>query len=573
MPKSGLSFNGLDIAVVVVYILGITLFGLWISRRIRSSSGYFLGERQLPWWIMIGQAFGTGTHAEGPVGQAGACYDKGFATIWYQWKNMMATPFYWLMAPWYRRSERTTIGEILQDRYSRALGVLYSIFAIAYFILNQGAMLKGAGKVIAEATNRGQGVPWPWDLIFTPNGVVLSMTVVFLIYSFFGGLLAAAYTDFIQGFLIITLSFMLIPWGLHEVGGMSGMRQCLPASFFDLYNEASNVNLFMIAMLTLNGLVGITAQPHILTMCATGRTERAGRIGQTYGSFIKRFCTIGWALTGLIVAAMLSGGPRLTDIENAFGYACNRLLGHGLIGLLVACVLAGNMSACSNFMVNMGALFTKNFYVRFFRPAASDKEMLWIGRASGLGLTLLGVGFALIVENVLQTFLFNETLPAFMGIMFLGGILWRRANRHGALASVVAAFATYYALNHRQTGEWHLVYKWQAEPFAWAMLAGTCAFILVSLITRREAPERIEAFFDNLRRTTDEEGLPAGQEKPLAADRGTDLMLLDLPGWLTRDRWHRFFHRYREDLIGFVLAWLSVGLLIAFAWGIMQIGR
>jgi Na+/proline symporter len=562
MPHPAPSFTWLDTTVVVVYCVGITLFGLWISRKTRTSGGYFLGGRQLPWWIMIGQAFGTGTHAEGPVGQAGASYQHGFATIWYQWKNMMATPFYWLMAPWYRRTKRTTLGEIVEDRYSHFLGSLYSVFAILYFVFNQGAMLKGAGKVIAVATNNAM----------TPNEVVLSMTGAFLVYSFFGGLLAAAYTDFIQGFLIIVLSFMLIPWGLHEVGGIAGMRQCLRPEFFQLYNQFSQIDLAMIAMLTLNGLVGITAQPHILSMCATGRTERAGRVGQTYGSFVKRFCTIGWAFTGLIVAAMLCRRHEtLADPEQAFGYACLHLLGPGLIGLLVACVLAANMSACSNFMVNIGALFTRNFYVRFCRPQASDKELLWVGRSSGLALTLVGVGFALIIKEVLQTFLFNETLPAFMGIMFMGGILWRRANRHGATASILVAFVVYYAMNHHLSGEWHLVYRWKAAPFGWAMLAGTAALLLVSLVTPPEAPERVNAFFDSLRRTSNDAGVPAGQPQPWAADCGEDLLLYDLPGWLHRERWHRFFYRYREDLTGFLLAWISVGLIIGFAWGVMQL--
>ena len=151
MPRPTPTFTWLDTAVVIVYCVGIMLFGLWISRKTRTSGGYFLGGRQLPWWIMIGQAFGTGTHAEGPVGQAGACYEHGFATIWYQWKNMMGTPFYWLMAPWYRRTNRTTVGEIVEDRYGQFLGFLYSVFAILYFVFNQGAMLKGAGKGIAVA--------------------------------------------------------------------------------------------------------------------------------------------------------------------------------------------------------------------------------------------------------------------------------------------------------------------------------------------------------------------------------------------------------------------------------------
>ena len=558
-------FARLDWVVLIGYFVGITAFGLWMARKIRTSGGYFLGERKLPWWVMMGQAFGTGTHAENPVAQAGASFDKGFATIWYQWKNMLITPFYWLMAPWYRRCERTTIGEMVEDRYGRAMGFIYTVFALSYFVFNQGAMMKGAGKAISMATG-GE--------IISPNGVVVAMVVTFVLYSFFGGLIASAYTDFVQGFMIIALSFMLIPSGLEVVGGFTGMREKLSPGFFELYSEVSGVDAFMIAMLTLNGLIGITAQPHILTMNATGRTERAGRVGQTYGNMVKRFCTMGWALTGLIVAAMvLQDGISFGDRENAFGYASLHLLGPGLTGLMVACVLAANMSTCSNFMVNAAALFTRNLYREYFRAGASDKELLLAGRISGFVLALLGVLFALSVGQVLDAFLFNETIPAFLGIMVMGGILWKRANRFGALAGTLSSVAVYYWLNFQSTGTLRLVYKWTPSPFGWSMLAGFAAFIIVSLLTKPENRERIEQFFDNMNRSTDQEGLPEGQKKPLAADRGQELVLLDLPGWFTAQRWRGFFRRYREDVIGFGLAWVTVGLLVLTAWGLMQLGK
>ncbi|MCL4482547.1 MAG: sodium:solute symporter family protein [Bacteroidetes bacterium] len=414
------------------YLLLITLFGLWMSRRIKSSDSYFRGERKFGWWIMMGQAFGTGTHADMPVAQAGATYAHGFATIWYQWKNMLITPFYWLIAPFYRRSERTTVGEIIEDRYGRKLGLIYSVFAMAFFVFNMGAMLQGAAKVISIASG---------DLI-SPNGVVLAMTVAFMVYSFAGGLVAAAYTDFIQAFLIIMLSMMLIPLGLKEVGGFSGMKLALPAHFFDLFNSASGVTGFTLAMLTLNGIIGITAQPHMISMCATGNTERSGRIGQTFGSMVKRIVTIGWALTGLVVAALvLKNNVTLKDPEMAFGYGSRMLLGPGLTGLMLSAIVAANMSACSNFMVNIGALFTQNFYKRYLNPTAEDQKLLKIGRLSGLALSLLAVVFALSIKNVLNAFLFTETFAAFMGIMFLGGIIWKRANRYGAFASVVVSIA------------------------------------------------------------------------------------------------------------------------------------
>jgi Na+/proline symporter len=396
----------------------------------------------------------------------------------------------------------------------------------------------------------------------------------FTLYSLFGGLVASAYTDFVQGFLIITMSFLVIPAGLAAVGGFSGMRESLPANFFELYNESSGVGAFTIAMLTLNGLVGITAQPHTLTMNATGRTERAGRIGQTYGSMVKRFCTIGWAFTGLIVAAMVvRSGDTLGDKESAFGYACLHCLGPGLIGLMVSCILAANMSACSNFMVNSGALFTGTIYRPYLRPRASDREILYAGRLSGFVLTLVGVAFALGVDQVLDAFLFNETLPAFLGIMVMGGFLWKRANRQGALAATAASLAAYYVLNWHQTGDLKLVYPWVAATYGLATLAGVVAFMAVSLLTRPQDAKRIDRFFDNIRRSTDGGPVPEGPRKPLAAARGTDLLPLDLPGWFTAERWRGFFRRYREDLLGFALAWATVGLLVLTAWGLMQLGK
>jgi len=552
----------LDYAVLIGYFVLITSFGIWISRRIKTSDSYFRGGRKFKWYIMIGQAFGVGTHAEMPVAQTGATFSNGFATIWYQWKNMLITPFYWLIAPFYRRSERTTVGEIVEDRYGSAMGMIYSIFAIAFFVFNMGVMLQGAAKVISVATGN----------LVSPNMVVMGMTIAFILYSFLGGLIASAYTDFIQSFLIITLSIMLIPLGLKEIGGFGYMKTVLPDNFFDLFNSASGIDAFTIAMLAVNGIVGITAQPHMISMCATGNTERAGRIGQTFGSMVKRLVTIGWALTGLVVAALVvKNNAVLKDPEMAFGYACSELLVPGLVGLMLSAIVAANMSACSNFMVNTGALFTRNFYKKYINPDAADKTLLWMGRYSGLCLAFLGVLFALSIKNVLHGFLFTETLAAFMGIMFLGGPIWKRANRFGAGSAVMVAVSVYYIVNYLTTGKLMLVYTWKPGPFGIAMLSGFFTFWLVSILTKPEDRQRIESFFDNMRRKSDAPEPGPDGKKPLASHTGDDLLLLDIPGYRNKERRKNFFRRYREDLAGFALSWLVVGLLILVAWGILQI--
>jgi Na+/proline symporter len=221
-------------------------------------------------------------------------------------------------------------------------------------------------------------------------------------------------------------------------------------------------------------------------------------------------------------------------------------------------------------MVNTGALFTQNFYKEFINPRPSDKQLLWTGRFSSVVLTLLGVLFAVYVSNVLHAFLFIETIAAFMGIMVFGGILWKRANRYGAISGVTAAFIVYYILNYLQTGAWEIVYHWEPDLFGWAMLVGFSLLILVSLLTKPEDPERIDKFFDKMLRLSDETRKRNG-EKPLAAEMGHDLLLLDLPSWFTAERWKGFLRRYHEDWTGFLYAWLFVGGLILLAWAILQI--
>ena len=525
--------HSLDWVVIIVYFVVITAIGLIAGYRVRQSGEYFLGGRRFGPWLMIGQSFGVGTHAEMPVALAGAVYSVGASAIWFQWKNLFITPFYWLMAPVFRRIRRTTMAEFTEDRYGSWMGAIYVVFALCYFIINTGSMLKGAGKVISQATGGTVAV----------NEIVVAMTAMFILYSFVGGLIAAAWTDLFQGVLIIVLSFMLIPLGMTAIGGMDGLRGSLEPFRFSLATP-SGITPWVIAMLTVNGLVGIMAQPHQLATVGTGRDERTCRVGMVYGNMVKRVCTVGWALVGLIVSAMIvqGRGPALTDAEDAFGFACRQLLFPGALGLLIASVLAANMSTCSAFLVDSGALFTEGLYRRRLMPNRPDRHYLWTGRISGFLITMLGVLYAIfLIQSVLYTFLLTETLATFVGISVLGGILWPRANRWGALASIIAALATNFFL-YFLTGQ-RLDY-WDANVFLAALAAGTVALVAVSLMTPPEPAAATASFFDRLETSSDDE-------------RRRPLLLVDL--LRPRGGWRA----YADDIKGFALAWLVVVALVA----------
>ncbi len=527
-----------DWAVLIGYLILVAIIGILAGRQIHGTDSYFLGNRGFNRWLMIGQSFGIGTHAEMPVSLAGAVYSNGFSGIWFQWKNLFATPFYWLIAPLFRRMRRTTLGEVVEDRYGPWMGIVYTLFAVLYFTINMASMLKGAGKVISQATG-GQ---------VDPNTIVLAMTLIFLLYSFIGGLVATAWTDFFQGFLILALSFLLIPLGWPLVGGLAGMKQTLAPHFFTLATPAG-IGPWFIFLLTINGLIGIISQPHQLAAVGTGRDERTCRAGMLYGNFLKRICTVGWALVGLLVATLaLQPGSRfgtLADPEDAFGLACRYLLFPGGLGLMLASILAANMSTCSAFMVDSGALFTRNLYQRYFRREASDNHYLWAGRLSGLALSFLGVLYALfLVDRVLYSFLLTETMATYMGISIFGGIFWRRATRWGALASLLTPIAVNFFLLSSQ-GQ-RLDY-WDPNVFGLSLLAGIAALIVVSYLS---APEpSAQEFLDRF--DTPVEGTAPAGARLLLADIG-----LGFRGW----------RAYREDLAGFATGWLMVVALVALTW-------
>ena len=568
----------IDWFVIALYLAITIAIGIAASRRVRDTGNYFLGKRRFGRLLMIGQSFGIGTHAEMPVSLAGAVYTVGFSGIWYHWKNLFATPFYWIMAPVFRRVRRTTIAEIMEDRFGPWMGGIYVLFALAYLTINTASMLKGAGKVINQATGGELGV----------NTVVVAMAVIFVLYSFVGGLVATAWTDFFQGFLIITLSFMLIPLGWRAVGGMEGMKASLESHQFSLATP-EGIGLWFIAMLTVNGLVGIMAQPHMLAAVGTGKDEATCRAGFLYGNFLKRFCTVGWAVVGLMVAVLVTQGSfgttSLADPEDAFGFACRHLLFSGALGLLIASIMAANMSTCSAFMVDSGALFTQGFYRRHVFGRGADPHYLWVGRVSGLLIALVGVIYAIfLIDKVLYSFLLTETMATYMGISILAGIVWPRANRWGALASLVTSITTNFALYY-QRGE--RLDHWDPNVFFASLVAGFASLVVVSWFTSPEPRTELTSFRARLQTPSDSpadsvsissETVPeksevraeAAEPSRTTAEQGRQLLLVNLLNLRRAACGVGFWKAYRIDLGGLGIGWVLAVALVAAVWALFR---
>lgn len=474
MPSVKLA--ALDLAVVAVYLAGITALGLYAARRVRDTHGYFIGSRRFGKALVAAQALTTGTRSDHAITVIGATYEIGLAGIWYQWMWLFTTPFYWILAPIFRRLRVVTTADFYEQRYGPAMGAAYTFFALYLFMLWEGTMIKGTATTI-EAVS---GLP--------ESAVIAVVTAVFVIFGVAGGLVAAAVTEFVQSFLILVLSFALVPFGLRAAGGWRALRERIGDDMFTL-TAPHEMTLFAVVMLVVTGVVGIVAQPHMMAIASSGRTELSCRIGWCYGNFIKRLCTIGWALTGLAGMALFPGlghGNR----EQVFGLAIASLLPAGLVGLMIASLMATVLAGCGSFMVNASALFTRNVYARFWRLDAEDRHYLAVGRITGVAVTAGGIAMALLLPSVIDATVHFVTIMPFLGLPFWVGVAWKRANRYGAWVSAVGAAAVYFG---------GALPGWSVPLRSLVSLAfGLVAIVAVSLATPPEPKESLNQVFASL---------------------------------------------------------------------------
>jgi Na+/proline symporter len=499
-----------DSVVLVAYLLGITALGVWTARRVTSSSDFFM-PRRFGKSMMIMHAFGTGTASDQAVSVAAATMRQGVSGIWYQWIWLITTPFYWLIAPIFRRFRAVTTADVYNLRYDRSVAMLFAVVGMGGMAVKIGVMLKGAGALVDAGTGG----------LLDANLAIACITVLFVVYGMAGGLGAAIVTDFVQGVLTLAFSFMLLPFVLNAVGGLDGVKETIAgAGLADQMLSLvapGKVGLFFIVMMSIQILVGIVAFPSAMGISAAGKTEMEGRIGYTVGTYIKRICTVAWCLTALgAVAWYLTRGIELQSVnpDNVYGDVARAFLPGvlpGLLGLFLASLLAAVMSSCDSFMIAASGLFTQNIY-QPWRPGRSSGHYVGVGRLTGLVIVVGGLTFAYWVSDVIKGVEIWFQINPMMGIAFWLGLLWRRMTTAGAWASTLAGFGTWWLATREFAVDWAArlpfaeplrlvwveqgtaaIYKpWEILAY---MVAATSAGIVVSLFTRRVPKEKLDRYY------------------------------------------------------------------------------
>lgn len=492
----------LDYIVLAAYFVLMALIGLWSMFFVKKQEDYFLGSRSFGKLFQMFAAFGAGTNASDPIVTAKTTFTNGLSGVWSGLLWLFVTPFYWICGVWYRRMRCLTLGDWFEERYqSKAIAFAYMIFGAVFYMVYLGVGMTAIGKMGAPLIGADSLVIFGHSVPFDQFIIILTAICV-LFYGVLGGLRAAYWTDLIQGIFIVILSIVLIPIGLNaliddekeasvasnnvaavvqiETGevestpqqpdaeeaqnktcrsvsdtltGFTILHKRVPAEYFEILTspKGGEFPFHYILAITLLNLLGIVCQPHfIATGGGSAKTEFNARFGLVAGNILKRFCTIGWALTALVALAYLASSVELAeDPDKVWGVATRELLGPmnaGLVGLMLACLLAALMSSASCYMLVVSGLVVRNGYAALINPKASEKTFVLAGRICGAIVIIGATIVSLASMNVFEQLKFAWEIPIVFAAPFWIGMYWRRANKYSAWGTIIITLTLFFII-------------------------------------------------------------------------------------------------------------------------------
>jgi SSS family solute:Na+ symporter len=456
----------LDIVVLVLYFAVMIGAGYWGLRRARSADDYLVAGRRLGPFMYIGCLAAVVLGGASTIGGVALGYDYGISGMWLVfWIGMGVIALGILMSSRLSRLGVYTVSEMLENRYGTYSRLISAIIIAAY------ALMIAVTSTIAIGTVFNVVLPLSSSVaILVAGGLVVA-------YSVAGGMWSITLTDIIQ-FCIMTVGifFLLVPLSISAAGGLSGMQEALPASYFDI----TAIGLQTIFTYFLLFFFGLMIGQDIWQRVFTARSPAIARWGSVAAGIYCLLYALAGALVGTAARVIL---PDLGSSDNAFARIATEALPVGITGLVLAAALAAVMSTASAGLLASSTLLANDVYAGPI--SRGDHNKVLVSRVTTLLVGIVVLVISLIVSDVVGALtVAYDLLSGALFVPIVGALFWRRATTAGALASM-AAGSVVVVIFMVMDG------LFANTPIIWGMLASLVVFVVVSLLTPRPSEQRM----------------------------------------------------------------------------------
>ncbi|MHB9028761.1 MAG: sodium:solute symporter family protein [Candidatus Latescibacterota bacterium] len=436
-----MNFTWLDWIIIIGYLVTTVAVGLYAKRFVDDLSGYLVAGRRLRVGLGTATLIATelGTVTIMYMGQNG--YNNGFAAMVV---GLILLTSYLLVGrtgfiiEGLRRLRVMTIPEFYEMRYSRPVRIIGGIFLFAGGVLNMGIFLKLDGVFLSHAMGFGD------TAVAT---IMIIMLVAVGLYTIFGGMLSVVFTDYMQ-FAVMTLGMLLATIFAFKAVSIPQMAQTVSQSLGESgFNPFASADLgwtFVVWMLLSNFAAAALWAPGV-ARALSAESPKTGKKVFTVASFTfagRAMIPMFWGIVALTMFPGLVGDDAMAAMPRMLG----TVLPTGVIGILVAGMLAASMSTYSAYLLTWASVITRDVIALLFGNRLSEKTVMnitrvWIGLI-GVYLVLFGLFYTLPDMALKYIYITGNiyTAGALSAIGF--GLYWKKANNVGAYAALLTGAAS-----------------------------------------------------------------------------------------------------------------------------------
>ena len=527
----------LDWVVIAAYF-GLLLAVAWwvVAQKNENSEDYFLAGRNMGWFVVGASIFASNIGSEHVVGLAGSGAADKFPLLIYELHAWVVILLGWLFLPVYVRSGVFTMPEFLEKRFGSEARWFLSIFSLAAYVLTKVSVTLYAGGIVISTL---LGVSFMTGAIAT---VVLTG-----IYTVLGGMKAVVYTETLQAVILVIGAATLTILGLQAVGGWGNVVDTVGPEYMNMWRSMDDKDYPWHWLVLSSSIVGIwywCTDQVIVQRVLTAKNLKEGRRGTIFGAFLKLLPVFLFLIPGIIALVLKMQGKLQWDTpDQAFPALMMQILPAGLRGLVAAGLMAALMSSLASVFNSCSTLFTIDIYKKL-KPAASEKQMVSVGRIATGVVVLLGIAWVPVIERLAGGTLYQylQNVQSYIAppitAVFLLGIFSSRINNKGALATlfsgiviVIIRLSSELFIDSMATDS--LLYNFASMNFlkfsSFFFLYCITVAILVSMFTKAPSAEKVEGL--TLGTITDEQRAE-NKESFNWIDVAASLFVISMVAWV-----------------------------------------
>ncbi len=429
------NLSPIDLSIIVIYLLGVIALGFYFSGKHKNAEDYFLAGRNLTWPIIGFSLFASNMSSNSLVGLAGAGYKDGFSVYSYEWMAVLVLILFAVFfLPFYLKNKIFTIPEYLEKRYSYTIRASASIIAIILNILVDIAATLYAGGLVV-------------NLIFPEFAlwqIIVGLALIAGLYTITGGLSSVMYTDAVQAVILIFGSTLITIYAYQAVGGWEAVEAITDPDHFKIMKPTDDPVLPWPSVFTGVLLLGFYfwgTNQYITQRTLASKNIRQGQWGAMFAGFLKLSILFIMIFPGAFARVLY---PDMVEMDMIYPTMLFDLLPTGLLGLVLAGLIAAMMSSLDSGLNSVSTLITMDF-IKKYKPDADSKQLMKIGKI----VTAIVMIIAIIWAPQIGTFeklwdYLQNTLAWFcppIVALFVMGLFVRKSNNTGAIASIIVGFS------------------------------------------------------------------------------------------------------------------------------------